>query len=92
MLHRVQTRGPVVRGYVVPHIVKISGLGELDDWPQDRRHPGWAVLVLAAVHEKVQQVARLNDAEPGYLLNFFMYRGKDEHRPPGMSATLWGAS
>ena len=25
----------------------------------------------------------------GYLLNFFMYRGKDEHRPPGMSATLW---
>lgn len=31
----------------------------------------------------------LNDAANGYLSNFCMYRGKDETRPPGMSATMF---
>jgi hypothetical protein len=31
----------------------------------------------------------LNDSQTGYLYNFFMYRGSDEQRPPGMAATLW---
>jgi hypothetical protein len=29
----------------------------------------------------------LNDADTGYLSNFFMYRGKDEQRPAGVSAS-----
>ena len=31
----------------------------------------------------------LNDAKTGYLWNFFMYRGKDERRPPDVPATLY---
>ena len=31
----------------------------------------------------------LNCADTGYLFNSFMYRGKDEKRPPGMTATLY---
>jgi hypothetical protein len=31
----------------------------------------------------------LNEAESGYLHNFFMYRGKDEDRPANINATLW---
>ena len=31
----------------------------------------------------------LNDADTGYLSNFFMYRGKDERRPADMPATLY---
>ena len=31
----------------------------------------------------------LNDASTGYLLDFFMYEGKDEKRPAGQSATAY---
>ena len=31
----------------------------------------------------------LNDADTGYLLDFFMYEGKDEKRPAGQSATTY---
>lgn len=31
----------------------------------------------------------LNDSKSGHLSNFFMYRGKDEKRPDGMSATAY---
>ena len=31
----------------------------------------------------------MNDADTGYLLDFFMYEGKDEKRPTGQSATTY---
>ena len=31
----------------------------------------------------------LNEAKTGYCISFFMYEGRDEKRPPGVSATTW---
>jgi hypothetical protein len=35
------------------------------------------------------KVFALNDASNGYQWNFYLYRGKDEQRPPHISATMW---
>jgi hypothetical protein len=35
------------------------------------------------------KVFAINDASNGYQWNFYLYRGKDEDRPPEYSATMW---